>query len=123
MMNHRRLATAALALALALGVSACGSDDETRPLPTSGTLDMEESSASPTPSVSPDGDDADDAPIDRSTRERLERVALEEVGDGRVEDVERSDDSSHAYEVDVERRDDDVTVEISEDFEVVRVDR
>lgn len=124
---HRTLSTTAVAAVLALGVSACGSDDDVRPIPTSGAIEMDESaspSASPTPqATAPRGEDGDDV-TDPELRQRLEQIALDEVGDGRIDDVEYSDDSTHAYEVEVDlARGDDVTVEISEDFEVVRVDR
>ncbi|GAA2075261.1 hypothetical protein GCM10009821_12880 [Aeromicrobium halocynthiae] len=120
---HRTFSTVALTAVLALGVSACGSDDEARPIPTSGSIEMDES-ASPSPqATAPRGDDGDDV-TDPELRERLEQIALDEVGDGRIDDVEYSDDSTHAYEVEVDLASgDDVTVEISEDFEVVRVDR
>ena len=61
---------------------------------------------------------------DADLRGQLEKVALDEVGQGRVTDVERSDDRDHAYEVEVDLgNDDDVSVEIAEDLSVVRVDR
>ena len=60
----------------------------------------------------------------RQPRPELEKIALDEVGEGRVTDVEYSDDRDHAYEVEVDLgNDDDVTVEIAEDKSVVRVDR
>lgn len=120
---HRTLSTVAVAAVLALGLSACGSDDDARPIPTSGSIEMDET-ASPTPeTTAPRGDDGDDV-TDPELRERLEQIALDEVGDGRIDDVEYSDDGTHAYEVEVDLANgDDVTVEISEDFEVVRVDR
>ena len=122
---HRTLSTVTVATVLALGLSACGSDDDARPIPTSGSIEMDaDASASPTPqTTTARGGDGDDV-TDPELRERLERIALDEVGDGRIDDVEYSDDATHAYEVEVDLpNDDDVTVEISEDFEVVRVDR
>lgn len=125
--STRLLSTIALGAVLGLGLAACGSDDdETRPLPGDSSLEMDGNSSS-SPSASPSSGtytDPEDEPIDDETRQRLEQVALDEVGDGRVDDVERSDDSTHAYEVDIDLpNDEDVTVEIAEDFSVVRVDR
>lgn len=124
----RNLTATAVAAVLALGLTACGSDDEPAPVAAEPSA-----SASTDATTSPDRDDdrddrdardADDQPIDAETRDRLERIALDEVGQGRVDDVERSDDRTHAYEVDIDLSgDEDVTVEIDEDFEVVRVDR
>lgn len=124
MMKPRLLPVSVLALMLGLFVAACGSDDETRPLPTSGTIDMNEGSPTPTATESPvpEGMDPEDVPIERATQQRLERIALKEVGGGRVEEIERSDDVTHAYEVEVEQADDDYTVLISEDLEVVGVE-
>lgn len=127
MNTTRLLATSATAVVLALGLSACGADDDAVPASSaSGPAGSQAASSSSTPSA--DASQAqpgnDDDVTDAELRRQLEQVALDEVGEGRVSDVEYSDDRDHAYEVDVELgNDDDVTVEIAEDLSVVRVDR
>ncbi len=119
MTTLRALAATTTALVLALGVSACGSDDDdddVRPAATSAPAATADASTSAAPLDGP----VDDAAL----RGELEKIALDEVGEGRVTDVEYSDDRDHAYEVEVDLgNDDDVTVEIAEDKSVVRVDR
>lgn len=119
MTTLRALAATTTALVLALGVSACGSDDDdddVRPAATSAPAATADASTSAAPLDGP----VDDAAL----RSELEKIALDEVGEGRVTDVEYSDDRDHAYEVEVDLgNDDDVTVEIAEDTSVVRVDR
>lgn len=95
-------------------------------------------SATPTPGGSDDGgsDDGgfDDSDLDDDgdnltgqTLQQAVRAALAETGGGRVTDAERADaDEDHAYEVEVQldaATDDDVSVELDEQFGVVRVDR
>lgn len=89
-------------------------------------------SATPTPGGSDDGgfDDSDlDDDGDNLTGRTLQQAvdaALAETGGGRVTDAERADaDEDHAYEVEVQldaATDDDVSVELDEQFGVVRVD-
>jgi uncharacterized membrane protein YkoI len=129
MHTARLLATSATAVVLALGLSACGSDDDAAPASSTSSVDSQApSSSSPSADASQaqpgaGGDDDGDV-TDAELRSQLEQVALDEVGEGRVSDVEYADDRDHAYEVDVELgNDDDVTVEIAEDLSVVRVDR
>lgn len=127
MKTTRLLAASATALVLALGMTACGSDDaddDVVPAATSALSSTESAPASESPSAgSTDGGDGDDV-TDAGLRGQLEKVALDEVGQGRVTDVEHSDDRDHAYEVEVDLgNDDDVSVEIAEDLSVVRVDR
>lgn len=65
----------------------------------------------------------DDVPISETERESAIAAALQEVGDGTVTDVDRSDDSDHAWEVEVTFADGrDVDVELNSSYEVVRVD-
>jgi uncharacterized membrane protein YkoI len=67
--------------------------------------------------------DADDVPLTDAERAGAEQAALAEVGDGTVTDIDRSDDADHAFEVEVTFADGrDVDVELTTDFEVVRVD-
>ncbi|KQO36090.1 MULTISPECIES: hypothetical protein [unclassified Aeromicrobium] len=127
MKTTRLLAASATALVLALGMTACGSDDaddDVVPAATSSAQSTESAPTSESPSAgSTNGGDGDDV-TDADLRGQLEKVALDEVGQGRVTDVERSDDRDHAYEVEVDLgNDDDVSVEIAEDLSVVRVDR
>lgn len=126
MKTTRLLAASATALVLALGMSACGSDadDDVVPAATSAPSSTESAPTSQSPSAgSTNGGDGDDV-TDADLRGQLEKIALDEVGQGRVTDVERSDDRDHAYEVEVDLgNDDDVSVEIAEDLSVVRVDR
>ena len=127
MKTTRLLAASATALVLALGMSACGSDDDDDVVPDATSSAQSSTESAPTsqsPSAgSTDGGDGDDV-TDAELRGQLEKVALDEVGQGRVTDVEHSDDRDHAYEVEVDLgNDDDVSVEIAEDLSVVRVDR
>ncbi|GAA0195169.1 hypothetical protein GCM10008944_10090 [Cytobacillus oceanisediminis] len=126
MKTTRLLAASATAVVLALGMTACGSDDaddDVVPAATSAPSSTESApmaESSSAGSTAGDGDDVTDADL----RGQLEKVALDEVGQGRVTDVEHSDDRDHAYEVEVDLgNDDDVSVEIAEDLSVVRVDR
>jgi uncharacterized membrane protein YkoI len=67
--------------------------------------------------------DADDVPLTDAERTGAEQAALAEVGDGTVTDIDRSDDADHAFEVEVTFADGrDVDVELTADFQVVRVD-
>lgn len=67
--------------------------------------------------------DADDVPLTDAERTGAEQAALAEVGDGTVTDIDRSDDTDHAFEVEVTFADGrDVDVELTADFQVVRVD-
>lgn len=102
------------------GSADAGASDAPSPSPT-------EDSASSTPSASPTTDD--DTPLEGDLRRQAVEAARAEVGGGRVEEATYADrDERHAYEVDLELRgggddDDEVTVELDEDFNVVRVDR
>lgn len=127
MKTTRLLAASATALVLALGMAACGSDDaddDVVPAAPSAPSSTESAPTSESPSAgSTSGGDGDDV-TDADLRGQLEKVAVDEVGQGRVTDVEHSDDRDHAYEVEVDLgNDDDVSVEIAEDLSVVRVDR
>lgn len=126
MKTTRLLAASATALVLALGMAACGSDDaddDVVPAATSAPSSTESAPTSESPSAGSTAGDGDDV-TDADLRGQLEKVALDEVGQGRVTDVEHSDDRDHAYEVEVDLgNDDDVSVEIAEDLSVVRVDR
>lgn len=112
-----------VAVVLALSLSACGSDDDDDDVATPAvTATTDSGTVAPTDAAptNGDGDDVTDADL----RAQLEKIALDEVGEGRVTDVENSDDADHAYEVEVDLgNDDDVSVEIAEDLSVVRVDR
>ena len=67
--------------------------------------------------------DSDDVPLTDAERTGAEQAALAEVGDGTVTDLDRSDDADHAFEVEVTFADGrDVDVELTADFQVVRVD-
>jgi uncharacterized membrane protein YkoI len=67
--------------------------------------------------------DADDVPLTDAERTGAEQAALAEVGDGTVTDIDRSDDADHTFEVEVTFADGrDVDVELTTDFQVVRVD-
>lgn len=125
MKTPRLLATTALVAVTALGLTACGSDDDAAPAASTAGAATTDAGTDPAASDAPVPPPSDDDDVtDADLRQRLADVALAEVGQGRVSDVENSDDRSHAYEVDVELgNDDDVTVEIAEDLSVVRVDR
>ena len=125
MKTPRLLATTALVAVTALGLTACGSDDDAAPTASTAGAATTDAGTDAAPSDAPVPPPSDDDDVtDTDLRQRLADVALAEVGEGRVSDVENSDDRSHAYEVDVELgNDDDVTVEIAEDLSVVRVDR
>lgn len=126
MKTTRLLAASATAVVLALGMTACGSDDaddDVVPAATSAPSSTESAPMAESPSAGSTAGDGDDV-TDADLRGQLEKVALDEVGQGRVTDVEHSDDRDHAYEVEVDLgNDDDVSVEIAEDLSVVRVDR
>jgi len=80
------------------------------------------SSSSPAPSTSATATD-DDAPITDEERASAEKAALDHIGSGTVTDLDRSDDSDHAWEVEVTSTDGtDVDVELAADYSVVRVD-
>ena len=67
----------------------------------------------------------DDTPLQGRSKQRAERAALDAVGGGRVTESTYADpDERHAFEVEIELGgDDDVTVELDRDFNVVRIDR
>lgn len=69
----------------------------------------------------------DDTPLQGRIKQQAERAALDEVGGGRVTESTYADpDERHVYEVEIELRnndDDDLTVELDRNFNVVRVDR
>lgn len=71
----------------------------------------------------------DDTPLEGRIKQQAERAALDEVGGGRVEESTYADpDERHVYEVEIDQRrsgddDDDITVELDRNFNVVRVDR
>ena len=69
--------------------------------------------------------DPEDAPISDADRAKVEAAGLKAAGgDGKVTDLERSDDLDHAWEVEVTFADGrDVDVELAEDFSVTRVDK
>ena len=67
--------------------------------------------------------DDDDAPISAEDRDAAVAAALLAVGEGTVTDVDRSDDSDHAWEVEVTFADGrDVDVELDSSFTVVHID-
>ncbi|MDO9380801.1 MAG: hypothetical protein Q7T56_18310 [Nocardioidaceae bacterium] len=79
-------------------------------------------SAAPSASASPSIDD--DAPLTGQTLERASAAAIEAAGGGRVTDSNASDDADHAYEVEVRLdNNEDVDVELDEQFNVTNVDR
>lgn len=89
-----------------------------------GTDDSRGDDASPSGDASPRLDD--DTPLQGAVKRQAEQAALAEVGEGRVSESTYADpEDRHAYEVeiDLDSRDDDVTVELDADFGVVRVDR
>jgi uncharacterized membrane protein YkoI len=67
-----------------------------------------------------DGLDADDRAVSAEERQSAEQAALDAVGGGTVEQVEASDDSREAYEVEV-RMDDGIEwdVELDADYDVL----
>ena len=69
--------------------------------------------------------DPENAPISDSDRSKAEAAGLKAAGgDGKVTDLERSDDLDHAWEVEVTYADGrDIDVELAEDFTVTRVDK
>lgn len=90
-----------------------------------------EAPASETPAPSrdaasgaPQGAD-DDTPLTGNVRRQAVQAARAEVGQGRVTEATYTDpDETHVYEVEIDLPSgDDVTVELAEDFSVVRVDR
>jgi uncharacterized membrane protein YkoI len=65
----------------------------------------------------------DDAPISADDRSSAEKAALDAAGPGTVTDLDRSDDTDHAWEVEVTAADgSDVDVELDAQFAVVRID-
>ncbi|MET0990037.1 MAG: PepSY domain-containing protein [Glaciihabitans sp.] len=67
--------------------------------------------------------DADDVPLTDAERTSAQDAALAQVGSGTVTDIDRSDDSTHAFEVEVTRDDGtDVDVLLNAEFGVVGVD-
>jgi uncharacterized membrane protein YkoI len=82
-----------------------------------GTGSSDDASAAPGARVD------DDTPITAEERASAEAAALAEVGSGTVTDLDRSDESDHAWEVEVTVADGtDLDVELADDFSVVRVD-
>lgn len=114
---------AALALAATLTLAACGSDDDNDgldPVEVGGT-----SATSDAPSPNSPSTDADDVPLSGQVLEDATAAALAEVGEGTVTEATGADaDDSHVYEVEIDLPNgEDVTVELDQDFGVVRVDR
>jgi len=83
-----------------------------------------DSGTAPNATTAPQGSvDSDDVPLTDAERTGAEQAALAEAGDGTVTDIDRSDDADHAFEVEVTFADGrDVDVELTADFQVVRVD-
>jgi uncharacterized membrane protein YkoI len=81
-------------------------------------------SNSESPSSEPTGAaSGDDAPISADDRSSAEKAALDAAGPGTVTDLDRSDDTDHAWEVEVTAADgSDVDVELDARFAVVRID-
>ena len=79
---------------------------------------------SETPSDDPtDAATGDDAAISADDRSSAEKAALDAAGPGTVTDLDRSDDTEHAWEVEVTGADGrDVDVELDAQFAVVRID-
>ena len=79
---------------------------------------------SETPSDDPtDAATGDDAAISADDRSSAEKAALDAAGPGTVTDLDRSDDTDHAWEVEVTGADGrDVDVELDAQFAVVRID-
>ena len=68
--------------------------------------------------------DAEDAPISAADRAKAEKAALAATKKGKVTDVERSNDSDHAWEVEVTfANGTDVDVELTDTFTLVRIDK
>ncbi|MET4581203.1 putative membrane protein YkoI [Conyzicola nivalis] len=84
--------------------------------------------ATGTNSETPSGDPTDaatggDAAISADDRSSAEKAALDAAGPGTVTDLDRSDDTDHAWEVEVTGADGrDVDVELDAQFAVVRID-
>lgn len=75
------------------------------------------------PSNAATGAATDDAPIGADERASAEAAALAAAGPGTVTDLDRSDDTDHAWEVEVTGADGrDVDVELDAQFVVVRID-
>jgi uncharacterized membrane protein YkoI len=84
---------------------------------TSGS-DSEAPSSEPTGAAT-----GDDAPVSADDRSSAEKAALDAAGPGTVTDLDRSDDTDHAWEVEVTAADGrDVDVELDAQFAVVRID-
>jgi len=79
---------------------------------------------SETPSDDPtDAATGDDAAISADDRSSAEKAALDAAGPGTVTDLDRSDDTDHAWEVEVTGADGrDVDVDLDAQFAVVRID-
>ena len=70
------------------------------------------------------GLDADDRPLTGETFNRASAAALKATGTGKVIETGGSDDSDHAYEVDVLLPNgEDVTIELDENYKVTEIDR
>jgi uncharacterized membrane protein YkoI len=79
-------------------------------------------SQSPAPAQS-GSTDADDVPLTDAERTSASDAALAEIGSGAVTDIDRSDDTTHAFEVEVTREDGtDVDVLLNAEFGVVGLD-
>lgn len=67
----------------------------------------------------------DDDSVSQEDRDRASEVALEEVGEGRVTDVEKGDgDDPYAYAVEVTLDNgEDVEIQLDDDFEVLNPSR
>lgn len=84
-----------------------------------------DASSAETPAASQPGtvDDADDVPLTETERASAQAAALAEIGSGTVTDIDRSDDVTHAFEVEVTREDGtDVDVLLNAEFGVVALD-
>ena len=84
-----------------------------------------DASSGETPAATQPGsvDDADDVPLSETERASAQAAALAEIGSGTVTDVDRSDDATHAFEVEVTREDGtDVDVLLNAEFGVVGLD-
>jgi uncharacterized membrane protein YkoI len=88
----------------------------------SGADDSDDAAATTAPATPATRVD-DDTPITAEERASAESAALAEVGSGSVTDLDRSDESDHAWEVEVTVADGtDFDVELADDFSVVSVD-
>ena len=88
--------------------------------------DFSEDVSSPSePTAEPNiGLDADDRPLTGEIFNRASAAALKATGTGKVIETGGSDDSDHAYEVDVLLPNgEDVTIELDEKYRVTEIDR